>query len=414
MHLRDSDIGSITRAQSVLLTPFAHATPYAWGLAVNAAARAVVGADRAAFVLPGALIDRQTAVGPSALGCTSLVTRGPTLSVSDEFSTSELSDYPRCVMPLLTRLSLFERSCALGATSRENLVRTASAEYYRSSYYQDYLIPARAIHCVMLAMAAPSNSPVADSALQSARGRVAGPHATSATFREEVSFATTAQLLLYHDQLTGRRPRAELVALLRVLYPAFRAGVESWWALGALRQNAVSTLDALGVALSIHDASGRSVHRTPSFERMLAEEQAPAKLHAAVQRAVRKRSGEGRAVGALPRVTTPTHVYRVRSVSLDGLLVGNEASGHLGAVIVERLTTTPPSPAEVGSCLGLTPAQSAVALLVAAGHTNAEIARLRGLSAHTVRHHIAQAFVRVGADSRSGLALRVHTVPRVK
>ncbi len=51
----------------------------------------------------------------------------------------------------------------------------------------------------------------------------------------------------------------------------------------------------------------------------------------------------------------------------------------------------------------LTPAQAEVAHLMAAGHSNAEIARRRGTSPRTVANQAASVFRRLGVASRLGL-----------
>ncbi|MFO0710308.1 MAG: helix-turn-helix transcriptional regulator [Sandaracinus sp.] len=51
----------------------------------------------------------------------------------------------------------------------------------------------------------------------------------------------------------------------------------------------------------------------------------------------------------------------------------------------------------------LTPRQREIAEHVAMGHTNAEIARAMGISANTLRNHLAAIFARVGASNRADL-----------
>jgi DNA-binding CsgD family transcriptional regulator len=54
----------------------------------------------------------------------------------------------------------------------------------------------------------------------------------------------------------------------------------------------------------------------------------------------------------------------------------------------------------------LTPRQFAVTMLVASGLTNTDIARLMGISAHTVSHHLSDIFERVGCGNRTELTVR--------
>ncbi len=57
-----------------------------------------------------------------------------------------------------------------------------------------------------------------------------------------------------------------------------------------------------------------------------------------------------------------------------------------------------------------------MARLLAVGHSRAEIARLLGLSAHTVDDHVKRAFAKVQVRSRAELTAKIffdHNLPRV-
>lgn len=63
-----------------------------------------------------------------------------------------------------------------------------------------------------------------------------------------------------------------------------------------------------------------------------------------------------------------------------------------------------PDGLERSAVLRLTPRQRAVAELVAAGHSNAAIARTLGISEKTVEKHVSDLFARLQVQSRSGIA----------
>jgi len=60
----------------------------------------------------------------------------------------------------------------------------------------------------------------------------------------------------------------------------------------------------------------------------------------------------------------------------------------------------------------LTARQREIVEFVAMGHTNAEIARALGVSANTLRNHLAAIFVRVGASNRADLVRLVVLTPQ--
>jgi DNA-binding CsgD family transcriptional regulator len=66
-------------------------------------------------------------------------------------------------------------------------------------------------------------------------------------------------------------------------------------------------------------------------------------------------------------------------------------------------------PARVLSRAALTPRQEQIALLVAAGSTNVEVATHLVISTHTVKHHLRGVFHRLGVASRRELR---HTLAR--
>ena len=62
----------------------------------------------------------------------------------------------------------------------------------------------------------------------------------------------------------------------------------------------------------------------------------------------------------------------------------------------------------------LTPTEQRVALLVAAGRTNAEVAEELGLSQKTIEWHVSRAYRKLGARSREDLiALLGHAGQRI-
>ena len=72
-------------------------------------------------------------------------------------------------------------------------------------------------------------------------------------------------------------------------------------------------------------------------------------------------------------------------------------------VTVERLSLFPPQQV-VQDRLGLTAREAEVAILVARGASNADLADQLYISPHTARHHVARILKKLGFSSRSGVA----------
>jgi FixJ family two-component response regulator len=58
----------------------------------------------------------------------------------------------------------------------------------------------------------------------------------------------------------------------------------------------------------------------------------------------------------------------------------------------------------------LTPRQYEVAQLVAQGKSNKAIARITGLSVHTVEHHISEAAIRIPGDGPPRRRIMLHII----
>lgn len=76
-------------------------------------------------------------------------------------------------------------------------------------------------------------------------------------------------------------------------------------------------------------------------------------------------------------------------------------------VAVERLTPVLPSAQALQDRHGLTPREAEVALLLAEGLSNQDIADRLRISPHTVRHHAEWVFLKLKIHTRKALALNL-------
>lgn len=191
--------------------------------------------------------------------------------------------------------------------------------------------------------------------------------------------------------------------MLKLLVPAFEAGIRFRQRVAGAEQRVVAMIDAVDTALLLFDQCGRLVHRSHAFAQLcrrnaLSEEDmrtlcvtAQALVHDAQDPAA------DAPLMCARTVALRSGAYVLRLTTLDRATTGTLVS-------VERDASFP-SAHTIQQHFGLTPRQSEVALLMAEGHTDAEIADRLFISVNTVHRHVAQVLKKLDVSSRSAVAL---------
>ncbi len=201
--------------------------------------------------------------------------------------------------------------------------------------------------------------------------------------------------------------------LLRMLLPAFKAGVDTLVRLCGTRTALEQIVDLNEQALLIYDIAGRELHRSERLSELLADEPERQRVLRSMTLLARSLCGlRPSPSGVVPSpdgegergIRTRMARYRAR-----GSYIGRGVLAITDAVLVslERLTPTLPSARELIDQYGLTQREAEVATLLAAGRSNGEISDRLTISPHTVRHHAEAIFAKLGIHSRKALALRL-------
>lgn len=211
----------------------------------------------------------------------------------------------------------------------------------------------------------------------------------------------------------GRAPLSEeqMLSLMRIVLPTFEAGVAALLGFEGDGASLATAVDRLGTATAVFTGPGEEVHRSRRLRELLEAEPERAVLEeqmrwlAAEAAAVRDARGDPSS-GPVGRrdVATDTARYLLRAA-----LAGRGAidPGRAVLVSVERITPELPPKRTLVERHELTPRQAEVALLMARGLSNREIAERLGISRHTVRHHAEWVFTKLEIHSRKALALRL-------
>ena len=202
-------------------------------------------------------------------------------------------------------------------------------------------------------------------------------------------------------------------SLLRLLVPAFDAGLAYWTRLARLRGRLRRTIDTLADSAALFNTDGEEVHRNRALSALLKGNPASDAITEAAAAMAKSvccvasggavmKQGDTRE----PRLAIPQHQVDGGGASyrLRACLLRLDAGGPSGVLItVEPLSLFPP-PSVLERRFGLTPREAEVALLVAHGASNTDLAERLHISPHTARHHVASILKTLGVASRSGVA----------
>lgn len=362
LSLSTEDHARLATCLQALLSPLDQGGE-AWAAALTRSAKALIRADMASMFMP---LD------------------GEDLFHSGEFARDLLGEYKARVQPLNERFAGLKRQVAQGAWTRESVWGPHREEYYRSEYYTDYIAPIRAFDAVGLTVSA----------------------------GQDVESGPLAHLMFHHERQTGPRFSERDHALLRLLLPAFRAGVGTYWRFARHREQLARTLDALPHGILACGEGGKVLHRNAALLGMFVEDPEAACIEAqmrcvadALGRLAFRGSVEETAKGGLVReLRTARTDYRLR-----GSLAGEDVlrSGPTVLVSLERTTREPPAPQVLRERWGLTRKEAEVALLLRDGRSNGEIAKLLFISPHTARHHTEHILQKLGARSRAEVGTKI-------
>jgi DNA-binding CsgD family transcriptional regulator len=205
----------------------------------------------------------------------------------------------------------------------------------------------------------------------------------------------------------GRPAGDDPVALLRLLVPSFHAGLDALARLGAH----CAALDAVAEPAVLFDADGRERHRNAALVRLLAAEPDPERvlvevraLAASLGSLAAPRWGQAPAGPAAParEVRTARGAYRLRGAVLpEGAFA---SAGSLLVSVDPAGVASLPSPEAVRDRLGLSAREAEVALLLAEGLSNADVAGRLFIAPATARRHTENVLGKLGLSKRSAVA----------
>ncbi len=197
LNLRSTDLPAIADAQRVLLSPLDYPTLDAWRHEVNRITGNLVDADHVTFGLPTT----------------------PNVYYSADHNPGFTEQYPIAARTMERYQNYLARMAELGVWTRRMLWRDFHRQFYASEYYNDLIVPNRAFDAMGAAIRVPG-------------------------------VELPAGLYFHHDRPTGRKFRQRGADLLRLLCPAFEAGVHAYLEFHERRETLLSGITARGTGES--------------------------------------------------------------------------------------------------------------------------------------------------------------------
>lgn len=216
----------------------------------------------------------------------------------------------------------------------------------------------------------------------------------------------------YHDTETGDF-RDVGVDKLRLLLPAFKAGIAGWLSFSERREAIHALLENTADGVLLTDLSGRALHRTASLGRTLAEDPERERVLRILTEAAttlgtmvsRRRGKTDTEVHTLPRISRSVRTCRARYGIVASYLPEQVAAPFpITAAVLTRESRVELSSGELRVHFGLTARESQVARLLAAGRRNNDIASTLGISEHTALRHTERVLRKLGIHSRAAVA----------
>ena len=230
--------------------------------------------------------------------------------------------------------------------------------------------------------------------------------------RVRTTTGAVATVCVHRDRSQGPPPY-HVIAALRTIAPAFRAGVATWIASNICRTDITRMLDSLADPALLFDTGGQVTHANAAMQRFAASSADATRLHAEAQRIAWALGAMARRrvspIAAVARADGGADTHTVRSLRigatvfrLRGAMLGEHLFGVEPSVLVTITAAgvEPLSDDALHAQYGLTSREIQVARLVAEGLSNSEIAERLGVKFFTARNHVERTLAKLGVASR--------------
>jgi len=358
LRLSDRDLSALTAAMTVMLTPFCYADGEQWRSAVCSSLTSPMHSNGASFAL--AVPNEPLIAGPPDIVNALQVLVPP----------------PDWMLEGLER----RRRLGLNVAGFSDIHDVEAVK--RTPFYNDVVIP----------------------------NQLFSPLVLAADFRGLPLPAVLG--FTYDDDRIGARQLPRSKRMLRLLVPAFCAGVGTYVRLIGQKAAMASVLDSISVGATIVDVDGTVIDENQAMRTLMAVDSERNHVRAVVRQVslgvanivARRKSPDWARQSEVMEVRTASNRYRIKATfAWGGLLHHRDAVLALAEAIPSRSL----QPAQLESQFGMTKREVETAQLIARGHSNREIAAALGISTNTARRHSERVLSKMDVHSRAAVAARL-------
>jgi DNA-binding CsgD family transcriptional regulator len=234
----------------------------------------------------------------------------------------------------------------------------------------------------------------------------------------ELSDPTKHATIFLHGSTAGTEAFGERgLALLRLLAPAFKAGVRDLLQNSRQRASLAAHLDSLTEGMRIYDLDGKIVHQNPAFAAAIQGDHSTQKIQKGIEEVIQPlvmfghERQDNPAALAGRRVSLEVHTHYA-SYDVRGYFMGAglfDSNPRIAVTIQKLPPSTVLSDRGLHERFGLTTRELEITRRLAQGQSTKEIASACGISLHTARRHTEKIFSKLGVRNRSQIGPRLRS-----
>jgi DNA-binding CsgD family transcriptional regulator len=358
MHLSAGDIAALEHASTVLLSPFAFEDAMAWRRASCRAVEACVGADGSSHVLP--------------------LASEPQIAASADIERALAAIFPPPPW-IIEALTVRRRAQSLTVADWEELFDISIVR--GAPFYNDVVRPQHLLAPISM---------LADIGHGLLPGTIS---------------------VYFENERTARAHVRRRKQLMRLLFPAFRAGMDTFLRFRRNLASLTALTEGAGIGVVTFTPSERVGRENDHFRALMSNEPERERVRSEVKRAARgaidlgtlgDRGSHSRRANS--EVRTSAGRYRIAAAPFGGESAGEPM---VSVALVERRADRPLGARELSSRFSLTRREIEAALLLRHGLPTRKIAVELGVSVNTARRHVDKILLKLDVSNRTAAAAKI-------